>query len=94
MRTFIIWAGQLASTIGSKMTWFALTIWAWEVTGSATALALVGFFSQLPSILVTIVAGLIVDRFNRKYLMLLGDSIDALSTIGISTLYLADNLHI
>lgn len=95
MRTFItIWLGQLASTIGSYMTGFALTLWAWEVTGSATALALVSFFSQLPRILITVIAGLIVDRFNRKYLMILGDSIAALSTIGIGTLYLADNLHI
>ena len=45
MRTFtLIWFGQLVSTIGSYMTEFALTLWAWEVTGSATALALVGFF--------------------------------------------------
>jgi len=95
MRTFIIiWAGQLASTIGSYMTSFALTLWAWEVTGSATALALVGFFSQLPRIPITFVAGLIVDRFNRKHLMMLGDSIAVLSTIGIGILFLADSLQI
>jgi len=95
MRTFIIiWAGQLASTIGSYMTSFALTLWAWEVTGSATALALVGFFSQLPRIPITLVAGLIVDRFNRKHLMMLGDSIAVLSTIGIGILFLADSLQI
>lgn len=95
MRTFtIIWSGQLASTIGSYMTGFALTLWAWEVTGSATALALVGFFSQLPRIGITIVAGLIVDRFNRKHLMMLGDSIAALSTIGIGILFLDDRLQI
>ncbi|ASC72625.1 putative MFS-type transporter YfiS [Halomicronema hongdechloris C2206] len=95
MRTFIIiWSGQLASTIGSYMTEFALTLWAWEVTGSATALALVGFFSQLPHIPITLVAGLIVDRFNRKHLMMLGDSIAALSTIGIGILFLADSLQI
>ncbi|WP_316432652.1 hypothetical protein [Leptolyngbya sp. NK1-12] len=50
MRTFIIiWSGQLVSTVGSSMTGFALTLWAWEVTGSATALALVEFFAQMPS---------------------------------------------
>lgn len=76
------------------MTKFALTLWAWELTGSATALALVGFFSQLPGIPITLIAGIIVDRFNRKHLMILGDSIAALSTIGIGILYLTDNLHI
>jgi MFS transporter, DHA3 family, macrolide efflux protein len=95
MRTFtIIWFGQLVSTIGSYMTEFALTLWAWKVTGSATALALVGFFSQLPRIPITLVAGLIVDRFNRKHLMMLGDSIAALATVGIGILYLTDSLQI
>ncbi|MEM1256851.1 MAG: MFS transporter, partial [Cyanobacteria bacterium P01_H01_bin.21] len=49
MRTFtLIWFGQLVSTLGTYMTFFALTLWAWDQTGSATALALVGFFSKLP----------------------------------------------
>ncbi|MBE9077517.1 MFS transporter [Romeria aff. gracilis LEGE 07310] len=95
MRTFIIiWAGQLASTIGSKMTGFALTLWAWDVTGSATALALVGFFYQLPRIPITLVAGLIVDRFSRKQLMMLGDTVAALSTVGIGLLFFTENLQI
>lgn len=95
MRTFaIIWFGQLVSTIGSYMTEFALTIWAWDATGSATALALVGFFSQLPRIPITLFAGLIVDRFNRKHLMMLGDAVAALSTIGIGLLYLTGDIQI
>jgi len=73
---------------------FALTLWAWEVTGSATALALVGFFSQLPRIPITLVAGFIVDRFSRKHLMMLGDSIAALSTVGIGLLFLTESLQI
>lgn len=76
------------------MTEFAITIWAWELTGSATALALVGFFSQLPRIPITLFAGIIVDRFNRKRLMILGDAVAALSTIAILLLYLTDNLQI
>jgi DHA3 family macrolide efflux protein-like MFS transporter len=95
MRTFtLIWFGQLVSTIGSYMTEFALILWAWEVTGSATALALMGFFSQLPRIPITLVAGLIVDRFNRKHLMMLGDVIAALSSFIIGVLYLTDSLHL
>ncbi|MGG6240313.1 MFS transporter [Nodosilinea sp. AN01ver1] len=103
MRTFTtIWCGQLVSTIGSYMTEFALTLWAWESTGSATAVALLGFFSQIPRIPITLFAGLIVDspterrrdRFTRKRLMMLGDAIAALSTVGIGLLYLSDSLHI
>lgn len=95
MPTFtLIWFGQLVSTIGSYMTEFALILWAWEVTGSATTLALMGFFSQLPRIPITLVASLIVDRFNRKHLMLLGDAVAALSTVGIGLLYSTGDLQI
>lgn len=95
MQTFtLIWFGQLVSTIGSYMTEFALVLWAWNLTGSATALALVGFFSQLPRIPVTFIAGIIVDRYNRKHLMMLGDVIAALSTVCIGLLYVTNNLQI
>ncbi|MEB3356619.1 MAG: MFS transporter [Synechococcales bacterium] len=95
MRTFLkIWAGQLVSTIGSYMTVFALMIWAWDVTGSATSLALVSFFAQIPRICVTPLAGIIVDRFPRKYLMLLGDVVAMLCTLAIALLYGGDRLQI
>ena len=66
------------------MTNFALTLWAWSLTGSATALALVGFFSLLPRIFISLFAGIIVEspsetlreRANRKHLMMLGDAIN------------------
>lgn len=93
MRTFtIIWLGQLVSTIGSYITSFALTLWAWQLTGSATALALAGFFYELPQIPVALFAGIIVDRFNRKYLMILGDAIAAFSTLILLLLHLTDHL--
>ena len=61
----IVWVGQFVSMLGTSMTNFALTIWAWELTGEATALALVGFFFVAPYILVSPVAGALVDRSNR-----------------------------
>ena len=95
MRKFIlIWFGQLVSTVGTYMSEFALTLWAWELTGSATALALVGFFSMLPSIFVSLFAGILVDRVNRKYLMILSDSMAAISTVGILILHVTGNLAI
>jgi MFS family permease len=83
----LIWLGQLVSTIGSYMTDFVLTLWAWETSGSATALALMAFFSQAPRIPITLFSGLIVDRFNRKHLMLAGDAAAVLATVGIAWLY-------
>ncbi|MEM1252986.1 MAG: MFS transporter [Cyanobacteria bacterium P01_H01_bin.21] len=95
MRTFtLIWFGQLISTLGTYMTFFALTLWIWDATNSATAIALVGVFSRLPKIPTTLFAGPMVDRFNRKYLMLLGDITSALTTVAICFLYLTQQLQI
>jgi MFS transporter, DHA3 family, macrolide efflux protein len=58
----IIWLGQLVSTIGSYMTGFAIEVWAWEQTKQATTLTLWSFFNLLPSILISPIAGIIVDR--------------------------------
>lgn len=89
LRNFlIIWLGQLVSGIGSQMTTIALEIWAWSITGKVTALALVAFFSLLPSILITPISGVIVDRFNRKVLMMLGDTVAVLTTVFLLFLYI------
>lgn len=95
MRTFVvIWMGQLVSTIGNHLTDFALVLWAWQLTGSATALALIGFFYELPQIPISLLSGLLVDWANRKHLMILGDAIAALCTLAIALFYLADSLQI
>ncbi len=90
----IVWLGQLVSTIGSSMTSFAIEIWIWEVTGEATAFTLLGFFTLLPSIAVTMISGLIVDRYQRKLLMIVGDTVAVLTTIIIILLYINNNLQI
>jgi len=95
MRGFtIIWLGQFTSMLGSAMTNFALTIWAWEETGTATALALTGLAFVLPNILVYPVAGALVDRWNRKLVMMLSDLAAGIGTIAILLLYKADSLKI
>lgn len=95
MRKFtLIWFGQLVSTIGSYMTNFALTLWIWSLTESTTALALVSFFWLLSRICISLFAGIIVDRLNRKYLIILGDAIIAGSTLGLLILYSSGNLAI
>ena len=91
---FLIWAGQVFSMIGSQMTHFAMGIWAWEKTGQATPLALVGFFSFAPLIIFTPIAGVLVDRWNRKLVMALSDIGAGIVTITIFILLLTDNLEI
>ena len=95
MQTFlIIWLGLFASILGSGMTNFAITIWAWELTGQATPLSLIVVATQIPKLLISPFAGVWVDRFNRKYLMLLGDLAAGLSTIALLLLLLNDQLQI
>lgn len=90
----IVWFGQFISLIGSGMSQFALTIWAWQITGKATALALVGFFSFAPTVLLSPIAGALVDRWNRKLVMILSDLAAGLSTIVILVLLWLDCLEI
>ncbi|MEH1946798.1 MAG: MFS transporter [Nostoc sp.] len=94
-RNFIIvWIGQFVSAMGSSMTSFALNIWVWESTDQVTTLTLVGFYTLLPSIVITPISGVIVDRWNRKLLMIVGDSVAVGITIAIALLYLTNHLQV
>jgi len=95
MRTFLqIWVGQLISILGSEMTTFAVTLWVWDQTGKATPLALVWFFSRISRVIAASFAGLIVDRANRKHLMILGDTMAGLSTLLLLLLLWSNQLAI
>jgi len=90
----VVWLGQVVSLLGTGMTQFALTIWAWQVTGQATALALVGFFGYFPRIIFTPLAGALADRWNRKALMIASDLAAGAATIAIFVLYKTGSLEI
>jgi len=90
----MVWIGQAVSLFGSAMTWFAFTVWAWEVSGQATALSLVTFFSLGPTVLFSPIAGALVDRWNRKRVMMLSDLAAGLSTIAVLLLYASHSLQI
>jgi len=90
----VVAVGQVISLLGSGMTGFALTIWAWEVTGTATALALVGFCAFMPMVLLSPIAGALIDRWNRKLVMILSDLAAGLGTIALFILFKLDLLQI
>ena len=95
MRKFlVIWIGQLASLLGSEMTNFAITIWAWQVTGQATPLSLIMFFVHTPRVIASLFAGVLVDRYSRKLLMIIGDLVAGISTIALLLLFLSNSLQI
>lgn len=83
----VIWLGQLVSMLGTAMTQFALTIWAYQETGQATSLALVGFFYVTPLLVLSPVAGALVDRSNRKMMMVVSDAGAGLATLIVLILY-------
>lgn len=95
MQTFsIMWFGQLVSQLGTGMTRFALLIWAYEQTGSATTLALLGFFSWVPVVICSPIAGVWADRFDRRKLMMIGDLGAGLMTMMVMGLFFSGRLAI
>ncbi len=90
----IVWTGQVFSLIGTAMSGFSLGIWAWQTTESATALALMGFFGFVPLILFGPFTGALVDRWNRKLVMMLSDLASGVTTLIVLILYLGGSLQI
>ena len=91
---FIIWFGQLISLIGSQLTSFALGVWVYQNTGSVTQFALISFFSMLPGLVIAPIAGALVDRCDRRWTMILSDSVASLSTLSIALLVITGQLEI
>lgn len=90
----IIWLGQLVSVVGSGLTSFALGVWTFERTGSATHFALIGLCAVLPRVLLSPLAGAVVDRWDRRRVMILSDVGAGLSTLVVFLLFGANRLEI
>ncbi|MCA9981935.1 MAG: MFS transporter, partial [Anaerolineales bacterium] len=90
----VVWVGQLASLLGTGVSNFALTVWAFETTGSATALALVAFFYMVPLLVLSPFAGTLVDRNSRKLMMAVSDIGAGIGTIVILILYSMGQLEV
>jgi MFS transporter, DHA3 family, macrolide efflux protein len=90
----IIWFGQLISGVGSAMTNFALIIWAYQITGKAGTLAMLGFYSCISFVLTSLIAGPLVDRWNRRMLMIVTDFGAGLMTALLLVLLLLGKLEI
>lgn len=91
---FTIWLGQLFSMIGSGLIGFSLSVWIYDQTGQATPFALTALFSTLPRIILSPVAGAVSDRWNRKRIMLISDSLSGLITLGTAFLLLTESLQV
>jgi MFS family permease len=93
MRTFfVIWSGQLVSTIGSGLTGFALGVWIYQETGSVILFSINLLAVAVPTLVVSPFAGALVDRWDRRRVMILSDTGAGLATLAIAILFLTDNL--
>lgn len=93
-RFFTIWFGQSFSMLGSHLVGFAFVWHLTETTGSATILALGTLMQMLPQVIISPIAGALVDRWNRKMVMIVFDSITALFTLLVAILFLFDSAQI
>lgn len=87
LKTFLVlWSTQSLSQLGSAMTGFALTLWLYQKTGSALQTALLSICSYAPYVLMSIFAGALSDRWNKKKVMLFSDTFAACSTLVVLVL--------
>ncbi len=77
----LVWIGQIVSVLASAMSQFGLTIWMFQQTESATALGLMQVFFITPFLLISPIAGVLVDRHNRKMMMMVSDVVAGIATI-------------
>ena len=84
---FTLWTGQAISLLGSQLVQFALIWWMTQQTGSATVLAVASIVGLVPQVILGPLAGVLVDRWNRRRVMLAADLVVALATLGLAIIF-------
>ncbi len=79
----LLWSGELVSAIGGGLTSFGLGVYVFQMTGSAGDMALVSLLAFLPTLLLSVPAGVLADRYDRRLLMMIGDGLSALGLVYI-----------
>lgn len=79
----LLWSGEFISSIGGGLTSFGLGVYVFDKTGSAAGMALVTLLGFLPTLLLSVPAGALADKFDRRLLMMIGDGCSALGIIFI-----------
>jgi len=93
-RFFTIWTGQAFSLFGSQLVQFALVWWLAQKSGSATILAVATLVGMLPQILLGPFAGALVDRWNRRLIMIVADASIAGFTLLLAWLFATGRVQI
>ncbi|HOO34076.1 MAG TPA: MFS transporter [Thermotogota bacterium] len=79
----LIWFGELISCIGSGMTAFAVSVYVYQLTGSAVWVSITTLLAYLPTILLNPVGGILADRYDRRLMMIIGDAFSAIGLLFI-----------
>lgn len=79
----LLWTGELISAIGGGLTSFGLGVYVFQQTGSAASMALVTLLAFLPALLLSVPAGVLADRHDRRLLLMIGDGCSALGIVYI-----------
>ncbi len=90
----LLWSTQSISQLGSSITAFALTLWLYEKTGSSLSTAALTICSYAPYVVMSIFAGALTDRFDKKKTMLVCDVFAVLCTIVIFGLFNTNRLMV
>ena len=90
----ILWSTQSISQLGSSMTAYALTLWLYEKTGSSLSTAALTICSYAPYVLISIFAGALTDRLDKKKIMLCCDTFAAMCTVTILVLFRTGQLAV
>lgn len=77
----VLWAGEWISSIGSGLTAFVLGIYVYQMTGTASSVAMVTLCAFLPTIILGPVGGVLADRFDRRLMMIIGDLFSAFGLV-------------
>jgi MFS transporter, DHA3 family, macrolide efflux protein len=86
--TFVcVWLGQTVSIFGSSLTAFALGVWVYQSTGSVTRFGLLTFCATMPTILVSPIVGTLVDRWDRRWAMILANMGSGLAWVALALLF-------
>ncbi len=93
-RFFTIWTGQALSLFGSALVQFALIWWLTQESGSATVLAIATLVGMLPQIVIGPFAGALVDRWNRRIIMIAADAMIAIFTLLLAYLFATGTVQI
>lgn len=90
----VILIGQVLSLLGTAVSQFGLRLWIYDESGAATPMTRIAFWFTVPMVIFTPLVGVLVDRMNRKMMMMLSDLAAALTTLGVLILFVTGNLEI